>query len=193
MNIFVTDTDPIIAAQNLADVHVNKMLLESTQLVSNFMHIKRIPNAPYKPTHLQHPCTKWVCSGIHNISWLYQHAVALANEFEYRRSKRHACYNVLKDMILGPYFYKCIIPITELPQPKDFCLCMPEDYIVRTKDLQTGEDITSSNTVSVTMSYQRYYASKKYTMKVPMVWTRRKPPSWLAAATKSIRELYVSS
>lgn len=60
MNIFVTDLDPIVAAQNLADVHVNKMLLESTQLISNVIHIQGLGTPPYKPTHLKHPCIQEV-------------------------------------------------------------------------------------------------------------------------------------
>ena len=34
MNIFVTDLDPFIAAKNLCDVHIIKMILETCQLLS---------------------------------------------------------------------------------------------------------------------------------------------------------------
>ena len=33
MNIFATDSNPIIAARNLCDKHINKMIVESAQML----------------------------------------------------------------------------------------------------------------------------------------------------------------
>ena len=39
MNIFFLDKDPVIAAQSQFDIHVNKMMIESAQLLSTAHHV----------------------------------------------------------------------------------------------------------------------------------------------------------
>ena len=57
MNIFVVNKDPVIAAQELCDKHIVKMILESAQMLcASFEQ----GTAPYKRTHYNHPCTKWI-------------------------------------------------------------------------------------------------------------------------------------
>ena len=41
MNIFVTDKDPVVAAQNLCDKHINKMIVESAQMLANAFSLER--------------------------------------------------------------------------------------------------------------------------------------------------------
>lgn len=39
MNIFYLDSDPKLAAQQICNVHVNKMIIESCQMLSTAHHI----------------------------------------------------------------------------------------------------------------------------------------------------------
>lgn len=88
MNIFVLDPDPAIAASHHCDQHLHKMILESAQLVSTAM-IQRQFNIPglYKPTHPNHPCSKWAAASNHNILWICE----LASELDSIRQSLSNC------------------------------------------------------------------------------------------------------
>ncbi len=98
MNIFVTDLDPVIAARNLCDKHVSKMLLESTQLLSNAVRVYHpdAETAPYKFTQATHPCSKWVTEARENFDWLLDHAYEINREFKARFDNTHKCHEALK-------------------------------------------------------------------------------------------------
>lgn len=97
MNIFVTDLDPKIAARNLCDKHVSKMLLESTQLLSNAVRLYHpdAETAPYKFTQATHPCSKWVTEARENFDWLLEHAYEINREFTARFDNTHKCHDAL--------------------------------------------------------------------------------------------------
>lgn len=101
MNIFVSDPSPVISARNLDDVRLNKMILESAQLLSTAMHVRGAKITPYKPTHINHPCSVWTRATKGNYQWLYQHFVALLSEFYRRRGKLHACHAFTHRLRLG--------------------------------------------------------------------------------------------
>ena len=100
MNIFVVDTDPVLAAQALHDRHVVKMCLETAQLLCTVAHQHGIA-APYKPTHAKHPCTVWAGASWGNFSWLVSHGLALCAEYEYRFGKVHACDAVIRKALVA--------------------------------------------------------------------------------------------
>lgn len=89
MNIFVLDADPALAAADQCDKHVVKMILESAQLLSTVGHLHGAPG-PYKPTHAQHPCTRWVAESAENYRWLLAHLHGLLAEYTRRYGKVHA-------------------------------------------------------------------------------------------------------
>src|SRR5262245_37614842 len=91
MNIFALDRDPQKAARALQDLHIGKMLLEACQLLCAAHPAQ---TAPYRPTHLQHPCSLWTRASLANYRWLVKHAMALAQEFHYRFGKTHASAEV---------------------------------------------------------------------------------------------------
>ena len=107
MNIFITDTNPRTAAENLADVHVVKMALESAQMLStalyhvgveeNEMPLTKSGTA-YKATHKNHPCTIWAQSSRANFSWLAQHGWWICQEYTHRFGKVHACQSPIEQM-----------------------------------------------------------------------------------------------
>ena len=116
MNIFVLDKDPIKSAQLQKDRHVIKMCLESCQLLCNCFDQDKVP---YKRTHYNHPCSKWVRESEENFNWLKQHAIALCEEYTFRYGKVHKCRQVIDTL---PEF-KC-----NNKQMTKFALAMPEQY-----------------------------------------------------------------
>ena len=98
MNIFASNIDPIISAQNLDDKRVIKMVLESAQMLCTALHENGASHlAKYKPTHKNHPSNIW-CRETHlNYGWLLMHFKALAQEYTYRTGKNHKSYVELFD------------------------------------------------------------------------------------------------
>lgn len=94
MNIFVIDENPVQAARWLLDKHVVKMLLESCQIFCTNYHLQGI-EAPYKPSHKNHPSTIWSRTSYDNFLWLLEHSYAIANEYTERYNKRHKSEDVL--------------------------------------------------------------------------------------------------
>lgn len=155
MNIFATDYSPIKAAQNLADVHVIKMTLESAQLLCTYLDSIGV-DTPYKPTHKNHPCNIWVRQNQCNLLWLYAHFKALLKEYTHRYNKQHKCSELL------PLFNEFFGFMDDVSNLSPFVLCMPDEY--------KKEDTVQS--------YRAYYISKQFTMKRPMRWTNREKPTW---------------
>lgn len=131
MNIFITDSDPSLAAKNLSDKLILKMAVESTQIAATAMSEKYLnlgtltkkDGTPYRPTHVNHPCVKWAGSSIHNLKWLTEHGIELTKEYTRRYGKVHACESPLQlaDHIL---LYLGADPRKHDP----FVLAMPEAY-----------------------------------------------------------------
>lgn len=90
MNIFATTDCPLASAQYLDDKRVVKMILESAQLMCTALVSVGVA-APYRPTHVGHPCTVWTAASQGNYRWLYEHFLALCGEYEARYNKLHAC------------------------------------------------------------------------------------------------------
>jgi hypothetical protein len=92
MNIFVTHYDPALAVQHLDNSRVNKMIIETAQLLSTVNSLTGDSYVPYKPTHRTHPCTIWAARSAANYNWLVDYFYALAHEYTHVRSngKIHA-------------------------------------------------------------------------------------------------------
>ena len=95
MNIFYINTDPVVAARELADDHIRKMQIESAQMCST-AHWATGSSAPYKKAHLNHPSTKWARESIQHYRWLVRHGLEICDEFEKRYNKVHATKAVLQ-------------------------------------------------------------------------------------------------
>lgn len=136
MNIFVLDEDPVLAAQYHCDKHVNKMILESAQMLST------VVGAGYKPTHQSHPCTLWVAESRSNAMWLVQLCEALNEEAAKRYSKtvEHKSWTVIKKLF----------PLLRQLQGKQrtaFAQAMPETF------KKPGDAVEA---------YRAYYRSKPF-------------------------------
>lgn len=149
MNIFVTDLNPVLAATPLPDKLLVKMVLESTQIAATAMSEKYLnlgfltkkDGTPYRPTHIHHPCVKWAGSSIHNLKWLTEHGIALAEEYTKRYGKVHACESPLRvaDSVLS-----CLGASAD--KHDTFVLAMPDEY----------------KSPDPVISYRRYLHTKAY-------------------------------
>lgn len=146
MNIFILSLDPTRAAQYHADQHVNKMILESAQMLSTIL------NGPYKPTHANHPCTRWVQRSSHNAAWLIDLCVKLNIEAQRR-------YGHTRDHKSMAVVHWAQTQLHRLPDigPTPHVLAMPEEY----------------RTACPVQSYRAYYRSKTF-----LTWKLYKP-EWI--------------
>ena len=168
MNIFFLHWDPRVCAIMHVDRHVVKMILESCQLLCTAHHVTEstyIP--PYKSTHKNHPCSKWVRESISNYKYLVILAEELCKEYTYRYNKTHKCEAYIKE--LG----KNIPPITNInfTQPAQ---AMPDIY-------------KSENVIN---SYRCYYLFEKTKLHN---WKKRTVPYWIEEIKKPSDDLVVVS
>lgn len=129
MNLFVFDTDPVKAAMDHPDKYLVKMPVETAQLLCTAQHIlpKVKTNAeytiPYKKTHENHPCAKWIRVSKQNYIWAVNYGLALCDLYTKVYKKDHASKKVIEwaidkiDFVLFPFE-----DITEFKQ------AMPECY-----------------------------------------------------------------
>lgn len=98
MNLFILDTDPFKAAQYYQDLHLNKIIVEGTQVLATAYPLTVLQQAdcprtqkgtPRKHSHYNHPVTKWVRTNINNFVWTLNHVDALYQERLYRFNKQH--------------------------------------------------------------------------------------------------------
>ena len=124
MNIFYLHKDPVEAAKLQYNKHVVKMILESAQMLCTAHHeiMGDDANVPYKRAHVNHPSTIWARRSAQNYVWLYDHFVALAQEYKKRYGKDHLSYTKCE-----PYlrYLPGGLPYTGFTQPPQ---AMPDEY-----------------------------------------------------------------
>ena len=124
MNIFYLDKCPDKAARLQYNKHVVKMILESAQMLCAAHHVIGNPDdAPYKLAHKNHPSTIWVRESIHHYDWLWNHMIALGDEYTKRYGKTHLSITKMNDYNM--YWAPLNMPNTEFKQPPQ---CMPEEF-----------------------------------------------------------------
>jgi len=106
MNIFYLDKCPDKAARLQYNKHVVKMILESAQMLCTAHHCygdkDQVENVPYKQAHLNHPSTVWTRRSKSTYMWLYNHMIALGNEYTKRYGKTHLSITKCKDFLAIP-------------------------------------------------------------------------------------------
>ena len=149
MNIFYLNSDPKKAAVIQYNKHVVKMILESAQMLCTAHHHYAELNypmvkVPYKKAHYNHPSTIWCRQNAKQYMWLYNHMIALGEEYTKRYNKIHLtitkCKKPLKQLPLG-------IPDNTFTEPPQ---CMPDEYKVQ------GDSVSA---------YWNYYENEKHTVK----------------------------
>jgi hypothetical protein len=138
MNIFVLHQDPNVSARMLCDKHVVKMLLETAQLLCSVHWATGEDYAPYKLTHLKHPCSVWARESIQNYRWLCRHGSELCLEYTRRYHRVHKSQEVICWCIANEPELKDI-GLTEFVQ------AMPEKY----------------RDIDAVQAYRHYYIGEK--------------------------------
>ena len=95
MNIFCLSENPTQSARWLADRHILKMGMEATQMLCTAFHEQSI-DAPYRPSHRNHPSSIWCRSSYDNFQWLIEHAYVIFDEYTARYGKTHKSRSVLE-------------------------------------------------------------------------------------------------
>lgn len=107
MNIFVLNENPFLAAHDHCDKHVNKMLVETLQMLASthwyslgitkksqitedsLEHWKTFPReSAYGIGFMNHPCTKWIRQSIENWRWTIDLCTGLHDEYDFRYGKQ---------------------------------------------------------------------------------------------------------
>ncbi len=126
MNIFYLDKDPYKAAELQYNKHVVKMILESAQMLCTAHHCygdkDQVENVPYKQAHLNHPSTVWTRRSRSTYMWLYNHMIALGDEYTKRYGKTHLSIIKCKDFLAKPPVH---IQGDDFIQPPQ---AMPDEY-----------------------------------------------------------------
>jgi len=153
LNIFFLDEDVTLCAQYHCNAHVVKMILESTQMLCTVLHSHALA-APYRSTHVKHPCVVWAGESLDNWRWLRVLVVELNKEYQYRfeHEAPHRSVNVALTLVEPP------IPsfgITERPQ------IMPGQYQV------SGDPVAA---------YRNFYLGEKRHL---LKYSRRAVPEWV--------------
>ena len=149
MNIFYLDKCPDKAARLQYNKHVVKMILESAQMLCTAHHCygnaEQKLNVPYKQAHLNHPSTVWTRRSKSTYMWLYNHMMALGDEYTKRYGKTHLSITKCKDFLATPPKH---IQGEEFIQPPQ---AMPDEY----------KDPCSIQ------AYWNYYIGEKHTIANP--------------------------
>lgn len=122
MNIFYLHEDPAKSAEFMYNKHVIKMVTETAQILSTVHRIldgeeyidltkngrrikkwrmkdKTLDKLLYKSTHPNHPSVMWARESFDNYFWLYQHFIALGEEYTKRYKKQHLSITKLADIL----------------------------------------------------------------------------------------------
>lgn len=175
MNIFVTNTNPIIAARELCDQHCrSKMQIESAILLQHCFDNQTLLSAP--PTkkgtprkagkgYFNHPCAVWVRESKQNFEWLVAHALEMFNERDRRWPKS------------APHFTKTFIQwcgdnIDKTLHCKGISLT--PFAIAINQESNCRKNVAGFDSIPVTEQYQWYIKMDK-----PFAtWTNGSKPSW---------------
>jgi hypothetical protein len=148
MNIFVLAYDPFIAAKQMCDKHVVKMIVETAQMLSTAHRVldgvplnstsasgrkyKKyiMPDAQWdnilcKAVMPNHPCTAWCLETQENYKWLCRHGMQLLHEYTARYGKVHKMEPLYWDYLIHPpkmFKHRKNHILTEFPQ------AMPPQY-----------------------------------------------------------------
>lgn len=166
MNIFFLDNNPGFAARYHCDQHVNKMIVESVQLISTAC--RKLGNTNqflYKSINQGKELVDWILTSRSNLGWVLALVISLNNERKVRWGKTidHKSFEVLKKI-----YHECkfgefpVLGETAMP------LRIPEQARLACSIEDNGD---------VIKSYRKYYSFKSE--KIKMTWTNVDKPKWM--------------
>lgn len=166
MNIFAVSRHPRKCARALDDKRLNKMILETTQIICTVINKREGSKVtPYQNSHPTNELTLWAESSDDHVRWLYDLGIAYGEEIIYRHGKKHACHLVLEGLTFRwPW-------IEDAPE----FMCGEIKFYNRARHLKLGLDFTH---LPVHKAYREYLKARWPKDKRKPVWTRRNPPKW---------------
>lgn len=105
MNVFFTNDDPIVAANEHCYKHQTKMIVEYAQLLSTAHHVLDgaiAIDGIYKSTHVNHPSAVWVRQSYDHYVWVWECAKQLCTNYTARTGKIHKTESVLDSLVFTP-------------------------------------------------------------------------------------------
>ncbi len=176
MNIFLVNRSPRVCAQALDDLRLNKMILETGQLLCTAYRRLYMQDGEaefpgiYKDTHVNHPCAVWTRSRIKHYIWLLVYFKALNSERLYRGFAPHLTFKKLYEHLYKPV--------------KEYSL---DEAMFYENDASLFDDIeftfncsnvTDSLGIAVFRDYRVCLVNKwRKDIRQPK-WTNREPPVW---------------
>jgi len=194
MNIFALSTCPDESAEQMIDKHITKMPTETCQMLhTNILYMnyveahdeepslaklkefhRSIGSNLMKPAMLNHPSTIWARQSIANFHWLYQHGIALCEEYTHRYGKRHGSHDrILNGMRQRGDAYvfpvKGLTPVT---------IAMADEYRLDREEY-FEQNPNNNEWDFVNDSYKHYYLEAKWEF---ASWkTEERRPEWFPA------------
>ena len=157
MNLFVSSYCPILSAKALDDLRLNKMCIETAQLLSTAVHngALRASGEVYRRAYPNHPVTRWVFSSPEALWWTIRHFRALLSEYQLRRGRVHGSSRILDALVVCDEDAKWISPT-----PSSYCNCTPH------------KDLPIIDAYRKTLQ-EKWLADIRYPR-----WTNSSPPDW---------------
>lgn len=168
MNVFFTNSNPIIAASEHCLVHQRKMIVEYAQLLSTAHFELDGQVVGYKPTHKNHPSAIWVRESTYHYQWVWMCAMELCRLYHEKTGKVHKTGSVLSTLKQPPRN----IPVVPFKQPP---VAAPDQF--KAIAIERGSAI----------AYQYYLSWKflewKSRLKPMKVEFQKNVPNWLTEHT----------
>ena len=189
MNIFALSRNPVEAAQQMIDKHIIKMPTETCQMLHTnilyMQYVKEHGEEPQlkdlkafhlatesnlmKPAMLNHPSTIWARQTYANWNWLYEHGLALCDEYTYRYEKKHGTLDRILDCI--PYFDVVFKHNFSKKRLQPVSIAMDDQYRI-------PNQMEIPNWEHVIESYRHYYLEGKWRI---AEWRKNRRPEWFPA------------
>lgn len=188
MNIFVTDIDPIISAQNLCNEHVrSKMQIESAIMLAHAFpqSVLDHPSTPRTKSgnprksgkgYYNHQCSIWARESKENFLWLADHALEMFNErrFRWPASPNHFTEDFIvwcKDNV-----HNTAIANNTLTE---FAIAINADSNCR--QVLNFDDLSVVDQYRLFVNYDKSFAT----------WTARAKPAWFSNLPLQNHPLYI--
>ena len=165
MNLFVTHEDPFIASTHLDDVRLNKMILESCQMLltalanngldKNSMPLTKSGTVFKTNGFKRHPVTVWTGQNLSNLEWHLSYLKGMLQEYVYRFNKIHSLAHV--------------VPFVE-----------NNSHVIAPGELTKFQNSSEFKDVEDTVEAYRMGMNAKWLRDVIKVkWSKRQPPEWV--------------
>lgn len=157
MNIFVTSPSPVESALALDDLRLNKMILESAQMLCTALwwHGARY-DWLYRPTHTGHPCSVWTRETRSNFEWLVDHALSMCTIYSSYSGRVHKCERIIQN---------CFKFRDKIPKGSQTAFA--------------NASMFKDDSRSLYDNYRRTMVVKWANDTIKLKWSRRKKPDWI--------------